>query len=365
MLAAVVRSAGAPLVIEELTATPLVPGEVRVGTRAVGLCHSDLHVLDGHIDRPLPHLLGHEAAGVVIETAQGVTDVSVGDHVVACLVVYCGECRQCRTGHRALCTNKQVCNRGPEEPPRYTSANGEAITQFSNVGALVEEMIVHHSALTVIPPAMPFEAAALLGCAVVTGVGSIERVANVQPSESVVVVGCGGIGLNLLHAARAAGASTVVAVDLDENRRAAATEHFGATHTLDGSDPDDVVRAVLSLTNGGADHAFDAVGATSITQNCLAMVAPGGAAYAVGIYSAGSELTLSTDHLLRGKRLVGIRMGDIDPAVDIPKLAERYLAGDLPLDQLISDRIPLDQANEGFDRLRSVDGTRTVVVFPE
>lgn len=365
MLAAVVRSAGMPVSIEELTAAPLLAGEVRVATRAVGLCHSDLHVIDGHIDRPMPHLLGHEAAGVVIEVADGVPEVSVGDHVVACLVVYCGECRQCASGHRALCTNKQVCNRGADEPPRYASASGESITQFSNVGALVEEMIVHHSAVTVIPTAMPFEAAALLGCAVVTGVGSIERVAKVQPGESVVVVGCGGIGLNLLHAASYAGATTVIGVDLDEDRRASAVEHFGATHALDGSDPDEVVRAVAELTGGGADHAFDAVGSTAITETCLDMVAPGGGAYAVGIYSSGSELTLSTAHLLRGKRLVGIRMGDIDPPVDIPKLADRYLSGDLPLDQLITDRIPLDETNAGFDRLRSVDGTRSVVVFPE
>lgn len=363
MKAAVVREVGAPVSIEEVEVSAVRADEVRVATRAVGLCHSDLHVIDGHIDRPLPHLLGHEAAGVVVEVGSAVTSVGVGDHVVACLVVSCGTCRQCAAGHRALCSNKGVCNRAADDEPRYRDGDGVAVTQFSNVGALVEEMLVHHSAVTPIPAGVPFEAAALLGCAVVTGVGSVENVAEVQPGQSVVVVGCGGVGLNILWAARAAGAGLVVAVDLDEERRRTAVDHFGATDAVDGADGERLAERVLELT-GGVDHAFDAVGSPAITRRCLEMTVSGGTTYAVGIFGSGTELVVPTGELLRGKRLIPIRMGDVDPAVDIPKLADRYLTGELPLDRLITDRIPIDETNAGFDRLRAVDGTRTVVVFP-
>jgi S-(hydroxymethyl)glutathione dehydrogenase/alcohol dehydrogenase len=364
VLAAVVRTVGEPLSIEELTTTPITPTEVRVKTRAVGLCHSDLHVLDGHIERPLPHLLGHEAAGVVIEVGAEVDSVAVGDHVVACLVVHCGQCRQCLAGHRSLCTNKAVCGRGPDEAPRYAGADGEAIEQFSNVGALAEEMIVHHSALTPVPDELPFDMAALLGCAVVTGVGAVENVARVRAGEAVVVIGAGGVGLNLLHAAAEAGASPVVAIDLDDKRRTLALDHFGATHAFDGADPD-MIDKVIEATGGGADHAFDVVGAPTLTMNCMKMCAPGGMTYTVGIFASGTELTINTREFHQCKGLIGIRMGDVNPQVDIAELADRYLAGNLPLDHLVSDRIPIEEANAGFERLASVDGTRSVVVFPE
>jgi len=313
---AVVRTSGEPLSIEELTTSPITAAEVRVATRAVGLCHSDLHVLDGHLTRPLPHLLGHEASGVVVEVGADVDSVAVGDHVVACLVVYCGTCRQCTGGRPTLCSNKQVCNRQPDEPPRFADADGKAVEQFSFVGSLAEEMIVHHSALTPIPKEMPFDAAALLGCAVVTGVGAIEKVAKVQPGDSVVVVGCGGVGLNLVHAAHKAGASIVVGIDLDENRRELAETHFGATHVFDGADPE-LIEKVIEVTNGGADHAFDVVGSAALTANCMKMNVPGGATYTVGIFKSGEELRIDALEFHRCKRLIGVRMGDIHPQADV------------------------------------------------
>lgn len=363
--AAVVRAPGQPLSIEHLTTTPIIANEVLVATRAVGLCHSDLHVLDGHLERPLPHLLGHEAAGVVVEVGDEVDSVQVGDHVVACLVVHCGSCRQCRSGRPTLCTNKEgVCGRTADLPPRFTDAEGTPVEQFSYVGALAEQMIVHHSAVTPISTDVPFDTAALLGCAVVTGVGAVEHVAEVADGDSVVVVGCGGVGLNIVHAARRAGAENVIGIDLDDGRRQLALDHFGATEVFDGDDPD-VVGRVVQATDGGADHAFDVVGSPALTTTCLKMCAPGGWTYTVGIFATGSELVIDTNELHRCKGLVGVRMGAVNPQVDIVDLAGRYLAGDLPLDHLITDRIPLEEANAGFDRLRAVDGTRSVVVFDE
>lgn len=362
--AALVRTIGEPLTIEEITPSDVRPDEVRVATRAVGLCHSDLHLLDGRIVRPTPHLLGHEASGVVIEIGSDVDSVAVGDHVVACLVVSCGECRQCNMGHRSMCANRQVCNRAADDAPRFTTADGAAVTPFSNVGALAEEMILHHSAVTPIPAEVPFDVAALMGCAVVTGFGSVEKVARVQPGESVVVVGCGGVGLNIILAAVAAGAAPVIAVDLDPARRRLAVDRFGATHAIDGADIEALVNDVKTLTDGGADHAFDAVGAPFITRTCMSMTAPSCSAYAVGIYGEGAELQLDGWDVLAGRKLVGVRMGDVDPGVDIPALADRYLAGELPLDQMISDHITLDDTAAGFERLRNAEGARSVVVFP-
>jgi S-(hydroxymethyl)glutathione dehydrogenase/alcohol dehydrogenase len=364
MRAAVMWATRAPLTIEEVTTSSLMPNEVRVATRAVGLCHSDLHVLDGHISRPLPTVLGHEAAGVVTEVGAGVTGVEVGAHVVACLVVHCGTCRWCRRGQPTLCGNKAATNRGPGEPRRLTL--GDALLHpFTNIGGLAEEMVLHRSAVTVVPPTVPFDVAALLGCAVCTGVGVVDNVARVRAGDVVAVIGCGGVGLNIVQAARAAGAAQVFAIDLDERRRRDAVARFGATEALDAADSSVVVGRVLAASEAGADHVFDAVGRVATTALALDLAAAGAAVYGVGVYPEHESIPLAVGHLQAAKRVVGVRMGDITPAIDIPRLVDRYLGGELLLDQLISDRVGLDDVNAAFDSLRNTDGLRTVVTFEE
>lgn len=357
------RAVGEPLVIEELETSPLRADEVRVETRAVGVCHSDLHVLDGHMIRPLPCVLGHEASGVVTEVGEAVTNVAAGELVVACLVVHCGVCRWCRRGSFALCADKAATARGPGEMSRLVDAGGRPVVQFTNIAALAEEMVVHHSAVTAVRADMPPEAAALLGCAVATAYGAVENIAGVRPGESAVVVGAGGVGLNLVAASVAAGASPVIAVDLDGDRLALARDVAGATHTVDGADHRAVRRAVADLTGGGADHVFEAVGRTALLAAALDLVADGGAAYAVGLLTDGAEVAVPVAHLHSAKRIVGVRLGNIDPRRDIAALADRYAAGELPLDALITRRVPLDGVNDAFDALRDTDGARTVVVF--
>ena len=364
MRAAVMWSPRSPLTVEEVTTSALRPDEVRIATRAVGLCHSDLHVLDGRLTRPLPTVLGHEAAGIVTEVGGEVLGVEAGDHVVACLVVHCGTCRWCRRRQPTLCGNKAVTNRPPGEPSRL-ELGGRPLHPFANIGGLAEELVVHRSAVVVVPPAVPLEAAALLGCAVSTGVGVVDNVARVQPDDVVAVIGCGGVGLNILQAARAAGAAQVFAIDLDRSRRETAVARFGATEALDAADPTSLAERVLAASGGGADHVFDAVGRIATTTLALDLATAGAAVYAVGVYPEGEVVPLPVGHLQSAKRLVGVRMGAIDPRIDIPRLVDRYLSGELLLDQLISDRVGLDDVNAAFEALRSADGLRTVVTFEE
>ena len=357
------RAGGRPLVIEELETPPLRSDEVRVETRATGVCHSDLHVLDGHLVRPVPCVLGHEASGVVTEVGSGVTNVAAGDLVVACLVVHCGSCRWCRRGQFALCADRAATARGPGEESRLVDAAGEPVAQFTNIAALAEEMVVHHSAVTAVRADLPPEAAALLGCAVATAYGTVENIAGVGPGESVVVIGAGGVGLNLVAAAAAAGAGPVIAVDVDADRLALARGAAGATHTVDGADYGTVRRVVADMTDGGADHVFEAVGRAGLLTEALEMTAAGGAVYAVGLLAADTDVAVPAAHLHAAKRIVGVRLGNINPLVDIVALADRYAAGELPLDHLVTRRVPLDGVNDAFDALRATEGARTVVVF--
>jgi len=363
MRAAVLWAPGTELTIEDVATTDLGDDEVLVNTRAVGLCHTDLHVIDGSLTRPMPIVLGHEASGVVAEVGRNVNGITAGEHVVVCLVVQCGTCRWCRRGQYALCGDKAATMRAAGAPSRLIC--GETpLHQFTNVGALAEQMVVHRSSVVVVSEAIPFDAAALLGCAVITGFGAVERVAQVRAGDSVVVIGCGGVGLNIVQAAKAAGAADVIAVDLDDERRRRAVDAFGATESVDGAKAAEVRDIVLDRTAGGADHVFDAVGLVSTTTIALELTASGGAAYAVGIYPEGAAVPVAVTHLHAAKRLVGVRMGDSDPATHIPRLVHRYLDGELLLDQLITDRVGLDEVNDAFAALRAADGARTVVTFP-
>lgn len=362
MRAALLTSPGQDLIVQEVqTAANLRADEVRVRTAAVGLCHSDLHVIDGLVQRPMPVVLGHEASGVVVEAGSAVEGVRVGDHVVVCFVVSCGVCRMCRAGRPAMCQDREATMRGTDEEPRLSLA-GREVHQWTNIAGYAEEMVLHHSAVTAIDERMPLDLAALLGCAVATGIGSARTVAQIARGEHVAVIGCGGVGLNVCQGASLAGAATVIAIDRSDAKLELARTRFGATHTIN-SDREDAAAAVRALTDGGVDHAFEAVGLTPLVSLALDLTVRGGTVWAVGVFGDTAEIRIPAGHLHAGKGVHGVRAGSLVPSRDIPALVQAYLDGRLELEALVGERIPLDRINEGIADLRTGTGARTIVVF--
>ena len=359
--AAVLHEGTDVLAIEEITSTPLAAREVRVRTAACGLCHSDYHVIDGTLVRPRPHLLGHEAAGVVVEVGAHVSGVAVGDHVVTCLVMGCGDCRRCAQGQPTLCTGAASVRRSPGEPARQHTADGRPITPFANVGGLAEEIVIDERGLVVVDRDLPLDLAAILGCAVVTGLGAVFNVARVEPGESVAVIGCGGVGLNVIQGARIAGASRIIAIDLSPAKLAAARA-LGATDTVDASQAD-AVAEVQRLVPGGVDHAFEVIGRPATAEQALAMCANGRTAYVVGVMADDATFSVRAEHMKRGRSLRGVQMGSTRPRLDIPRYVEMWRRGQLDLEGMVSRRVPLEEVDEGFRAMAAGEVNRAVVVF--
>ena len=359
--AAVLSSAPGSVAIEQLQLdSVLEPDEVRVAVRACGLCHSDLHMLNATLPTPLPTVPGHEIAGVVEAIGSNVRDLAVGARVVACLSMFCGSCPPCRRGDTWLCDHRLGLGREGRPRPRWVRADGQPVGQVAGLGGLAERVLVHRNALVEIPDAVPFDRAALLGCAVITGVGSAVRGAKVRAGESVVVIGVGGVGLNVIQGARLAGARRIVAVDTNQDKLELA-RGFGATDVVDaGVDP---VATVLE-TLGPVDHAFDVVGHSETVGQALAMLRPGRTAWVVGIPAVGHQFSLpGTALVTSAKGVQGLLMGANRFTEDIPVLADLYLQGRLLLDELVSLRVGLDQAGEGFEAMRSGGIARAVVCF--
>ena len=364
MKAAVLHAVKTPLVIEDLALDDCGPNEVRIQVAASGLCHSDYHLISGDLPMAVantPTVLGHEIAGIVQQVGERVRGVSVGDHVVTCLSAYCGHCRQCAIGSSYRCVAKPA--RGPDEKPRLT-LRGQPVRQMGGLGGFAEQVLVHENAVALMPREMPLDRAAVLGCAVVTGVGAAVNTAQVRPGDSVVVIGCGGIGLNVIQGARLAGAQTIIAVD----RLPAKLElagRFGATHTV----PSDAhaVDAVKALSEGGVDHAFEAIGLQATQQLGFAMLGIGGTLTLIGVPPAGAGLTLPglLTAVLNEKRVQGSMMGSSAFQQDLPRFARMYLDGRLMLDELVSKRLPLAQINEGFEAMLGGGIARSVVVFDD
>jgi S-(hydroxymethyl)glutathione dehydrogenase/alcohol dehydrogenase len=327
-----------------------------VRTQAVGLCHSDLHVIDGSLVRPRPIVLGHEAAGVVEAVGPDVTSVSVGASVVTCLVMPCGACARCRAGEEHLCADPAATLRGGDGRARL-ELDGTPVAQMAGIGALGERIIVDERAVVAVPSRVPSELAAVLGCAIVTGLGAVLNVANVRPGERVAVIGCGGIGLAIVQGARIAGAGEIAAIDIADTKLELARQ-LGATSLATAADLD----AVQTVT-GTIDHAFEAVGRPATMELAVELAAPGRSAYAVGILPEGSAVTLPAKALRRGKRLVGVFMGSTRPQRDIPRYVELWERGDLDLASMVSDQLPLEAVNDGFAALARGEVARAVVRF--
>ncbi|MDF1604708.1 zinc-binding dehydrogenase [Nocardioides sp. YIM 152315] len=358
--AAVLASAPGDLAVEELVLDPVLePHEVRVRVRACGLCHSDLHMLDGTLPTALPTVPGHEIAGVVEAVGSAVDDLVVGATVVACLSMYCGRCAECRTGRSWLCVRRNDLGRAERPRPRLSRPDGAEVGQVAGLGGLVERTVLHRNSVVEVPADLPPDRAALLGCAVVTGVGSVQRGARVRPGETVVVVGVGGVGLNVVQGARLAGARRIVAVDVRPAKLELART-FGATDVVDAG-AGDAVAAVRDLL-GDVDHVFDVVGRSATVAQAVQMLRPGRTAWLVGIPPVGEELRLPGLHLLtQAKGVQGLLMGSNRFTEDIPVLAELYRQGRLELDALVSARLPLERAGEGFELMREGGAARAVV----
>ena len=359
MKAAILFEAKTPLSIEEVSVAKPGPHEVLIRTAAVGVCRSDLHFVDGAYPHPLPTIPGHEAAGVVEAVGDEVSSVKVGDHVVTCLSVFCGHCEHCVTGHMSLCVDAST-KRAKTAPPRL-SMGGQTVHQMLNLSAYAEQMLVHEHACVAIDRDMPLDRAALIGCAVTTGAGAVFNTTDVTPGETVCVVGCGGIGLAAVNAAKIAGAGKISALDPVAEKRAVA-EKLGATHTIDALS-ETAADEVVEISRGGVHHAIEAVGRPQSAATAVKVLRRGGTATILGMMPLSEKVGLSAMDLLSGKKLQGGLMGSNRFPVDIPRLVDFYMRGLLDLDTIIADRMPLERINDAFDELRKGDATRSVVVF--
>lgn len=359
MKAAVLFEAKKPLEICEVDVALPGPHEVLIRTVACGVCRSDLHFVDGAYPTPLPAIPGHEAAGIVEAVGDEVRTVRVGDAVVTCLSAFCGHCEFCVTGRMSLCVSAEV-RRQKEAAPRL-SMNGEPVHQMLNLSAYAEMMLVHEHACVAVDPDMPLDRAALLGCAVTTGAGAVFNASPVTPGETVCVVGCGGIGLAAVNAAKIAGAGKIIALDPVAEKRALA-EKLGATHSFDAT-AENTVGEVIELTKGGVHHAIEAVGREASADTAVKVLRRGGTATILGMMPLGSKVGLSAIDLLGSKKLQGGLMGGNRFPVDIPRLVDFYLRGLLDLDSIIAERMPLDRINHAFDELRKGDAARSVIEF--
>jgi S-(hydroxymethyl)glutathione dehydrogenase / alcohol dehydrogenase len=359
MKAAVLFEAKTPLSVEDVTVDKPHAHEVLIRTVACGVCRSDLHFVDGAYPHPLPGIPGHEAAGVVEAVGEEVTTVRPGDHVVTCLSAFCGHCEFCVTGRMSLCIDPGV-KRPKGAPPRLMLGD-QPIAQMLNLSAYAEMMLVHEHACVAIDREMPLDRAAILGCAVTTGAGAIFNTAKVTPGETVCVVGCGGVGLAAINAAKIAGAGKVIAVDPVAEKRAIA-EKLGATHTVDAAS-ETAAAEVVEISRGGVHHAIEAVGRPQSAETAVKVLRRGGAATILGMMPLTEKVGLSALDLLADKKVQGALMGRNHFPVDIPRLVDFYQRGLLDLDTIIADRMPLERINDAFDELRRGDTTRSVIVF--
>src|SRR6476661_3965691 len=336
MKAAVLHEVNKPLVIEDVSLPKPGPREVLIRTAVAGLCHSDLHFIEGLYPHPLPAVLGHESAGVVEQVGSDVTYVKPGDHVVTCLSVFCGTCDNCTTGRPVLCTDTTV-KMLPGVSNRLSWARPEKLHQFINLSSFAEQMLVHENAVVKIRKDMPLELAALIGCGVITGYGAVVNTAKVAPGETVAVIGCGGVGMAAINGAQIAGAGRVIAIDTNPAKLQLATK-LGATDIINPADGD-VVKQVL--------------GRKETAEQAFAMLASGGTATIVGMIPFGQKIELHGFDFLRERRIQGSSMGSNHFRVDMPRLVEFYMRGKLHLEDWISAKLKLSEINEGFANMKA------------
>ena len=359
MKAAVLHAANQPLTIEEVELTKPKGREVLLRTAFAGLCHSDLHFIEGLYPHPVPCVLGHESSAVVEAVGEAVTYVQPGDPVITCLSVFCGTCSQCLTGHPNLCENVEV--KMPAGVARRMTWKGGHMNQAFNLSSFGEQMLVHENAMVKIDPDIPLDRAALVGCGVMTGVGAVFNAAKVEPGATVAVIGCGGVGLSAVNGAALAGAERIIAIDTMPSKLELARQ-LGATDTLNASNADPV-QQVRDLTGGGVHYSFEALGTKATAEQAFGMLRPGGTATIIGMVPFGVKIELHGFDFLRDRKLQGTSMGGNRFRVDMPRLLSLWRQGRLKLDHLISGTLKLDQINDGFAALKSGVPVRQLIDF--
>ena len=359
MKAAVLREINRPLEIEEVEIAAPGPREVLIRTGATGVCHSDLHFVEGLYTYPLPLILGHEAAGTIEAVGELVDYVRPGDRVICCLSVFCGTCERCTEGRTVLCPRAGL-TRAPGDTPRL-SQHGQEINQFANLSSFAELMLVHENAVVKIDQDVPFEQLALIGCGATTGLGAALNTAAVRPGSTVAVIGCGGVGLNAIQGAALAGALRIIAIDAVETKLTLAQE-FGATDVVDASGGG-VVEKIRDLTGGGVDYSFEAIGKKETAEQAFHMLRAGGTATIIGMIPQGTKIELDGPSFLRERRIQGSSMGSNHFRTDMPRYVEFYRQGRLKLDELVTRRLPLEEVNAAFGYMKEGSVARSVIVF--
>ena len=358
------RELNKPVVVEQITVDSPKRGEVMVRLAACGVCHSDLSATNGTIPMAPPLVLGHEAAGEVVEVGEGVSSLAVGDHVVSSFIYMCGQCRFCSGGRPVLCVEQgKALTTLPDGTLRTKDAAGQPVSVFSGCGVMAEYATLSVDNVVKIDKGIPLDRAALVGCAVTTGVGAVFNTARVRPGSVVAVFGCGGVGLNVVQGAAIAGAVKILAIDSNEAKLEMARA-FGATDVLKVTPGEDPTKAIKKATAGGPDYAFECVGSGELAGLAFKCLGRGGAAVVVGVAKPGDSTSLRTMTLpFEEKSIMGSYFGSCVPRVDFPRMLGLYMAGKLKLDELITRRYSIDEAPQAFADMEAGRNARGVIVF--
>ncbi len=361
MRAAVLHAPRQPMSIEEVAIEKPRRREVLVRTAAAGLCHSDLHFIEGAYPTPVPVVLGHESAGIVEAVGEDVTYLKPGDHVISCLSVFCGHCEFCLSGHLSICQEPTV--KMPPGVAKRLRWKGAHLNQFLNLSSFAEQMVVHEHALVKVREDMPLDLASLIGCSVITGYGAVVHTAKIEPGSTVAVFGAGGIGLATINAAAIAGAGRIIVVDKDPFKLELA-KRFGATDVVDATEGDTVAR-IQALTGGGVQYSFECIGLKQTAEQSFYALRAGGTATLIGMIPVGTKIELHGVDFLRERRIQGCMMGSNRFRTDMPRLIDFYMKGRLHLDEMVSARIRLEDINDGFAALKQGGIARNVIVFDQ
>ena len=363
MKAAILNDYQTPLSIEEVQIDSPKAGEVKVRIAATGVCHSDYHVMKGEWKFGVPIILGHEASGIVEEVGEGVTGIKPGDHAALSFRPWCGRCRLCIIGRSVMCEGYQGDRFKMADGTARVHRDGEDLRVLGRMGSFAEYVVMPAEQVVPVSKEVPLDVLALIGCAVTTGVGAVVNTAKVEPGSTVAVIGCGGVGLNVIQGATIVSASKIIAIDLLDNKLEYARQ-FGATHTVNAS-AGDAVEQVRELTGGGVDYAFEVIGNARTAEQAIQMTRQAGTAVIVGMAPQHQQATF--DPLLfvqKETRLLGSWYGSARPRLDFQRFIDLTIAGKLKVKEMISATYTLDQINEGYDRLGRGEVARSVVEFP-
>ena len=364
--AAVAFAAGAPLAIETVQLQGPQAGEVLVEIKATGVCHTDAYTLSGADPEGLfPAIMGHEGAGVVVETGSGVTSVQPGDHVIPLYTPECRQCKFCLSGKTNLCgAIRETQGQGlmPDGTSRF-SLNGEPVLHYMGTSTFANHTVLPEIAVAKIRPDAPFDKVCYIGCGVTTGLGAVMNTAQVEPGATVAVFGLGGIGLNVVQGARIAGADRIIGVDLNADKQALA-EQFGMTDFVNPSDVDDPAAAIVELTGGGVDYSFECIGNVDVMRQALECCHKGwGESVIIGVAPAGAEIATRPFQLVTGRVWRGTAFGGAKGRTDVPKIVDWYMDGKINIDDLITHTMPLKDINDAFDLMHEGKSIRSVVVY--